>query len=166
MYRIYDPEKGRWISRDPAGEEVGFNLYEYVNNKSVLFRDLLGLDSSSASSATNTPGNNSGNNGANSNTSTPTACVLPTPTPPLGPVPTPPSPDNEDNVFLESVQVELVFQVAEKGLEHNGLKVISEPMGPIGLFLFLNDNMNDPGLIPPNVQVNSDCHMPYNLKYP
>jgi len=93
MYRIYDPEKGRWISRDPAGEEVGFNLYEYVNNKSLVYRDLLGLDTTGASSATNTPGNNSGDNGCGSNTPTPTSCPTitpsPTPTPTLTPTPLP-----------------------------------------------------------------------------
>ena len=31
-YRAYDPELGRWLSRDPIGEKGGLNLYEYVRN--------------------------------------------------------------------------------------------------------------------------------------
>ncbi len=30
--RVYDPDLGRWISRDPIGEKGGLNLYEYGNN--------------------------------------------------------------------------------------------------------------------------------------
>ena len=30
VYRAYDPDLGRWISRDPIGETGGFNLYGYV----------------------------------------------------------------------------------------------------------------------------------------
>ena len=69
MFRVYDPEKGRWLSRDPLGEKVGFNLYEYVNNKTVLYRDLLGLQTSGT--PTNTASNNSSNDGSNSNQSSP-----------------------------------------------------------------------------------------------
>ncbi|MBD3297743.1 MAG: hypothetical protein GF341_03730 [candidate division Zixibacteria bacterium] len=31
-YRHYSPRLGRWITRDPIGEEGGKNLYEYVRN--------------------------------------------------------------------------------------------------------------------------------------
>jgi RHS repeat-associated protein len=43
-YRIYDPTTGRWLSRDPIGEEGGANLYGYVSNNPVNFWDLLGLE--------------------------------------------------------------------------------------------------------------------------
>lgn len=44
MYRAYDPELGRWLSRDPIQEEGGVNLYAYVLNNPVTFIDPLGLD--------------------------------------------------------------------------------------------------------------------------
>ena len=34
-YRAYDPYSGRWLSRDPAGEPGGFNLYGYVREDPV-----------------------------------------------------------------------------------------------------------------------------------
>ena len=43
-YRYYDPKTGRWLSRDPIGEEGGVNLYGFVGNSSVNSIDLLGLD--------------------------------------------------------------------------------------------------------------------------
>lgn len=36
--------KGRWLSRDPIGEEGGYNLYGFVENDGVNFIDPLGLD--------------------------------------------------------------------------------------------------------------------------
>ena len=39
----YDPNIGRWISRDPIGERGGINLYGMVGNDSVNRWDLLGL---------------------------------------------------------------------------------------------------------------------------
>ena len=34
-YRYYSPSLGRWISRDPVGEQGGLNLYGFVNNDPV-----------------------------------------------------------------------------------------------------------------------------------
>ncbi|MEZ5300445.1 MAG: RHS repeat-associated core domain-containing protein [Verrucomicrobiales bacterium] len=34
-YRYYDPEHGRWASRDPIGEQGGLNLYGFVGNDGV-----------------------------------------------------------------------------------------------------------------------------------
>jgi RHS repeat-associated protein len=42
-FRAYDPEKGRWLSKDPAGEAVGYNLYQYVSNNAFDYIDKLGL---------------------------------------------------------------------------------------------------------------------------
>jgi RHS repeat-associated protein len=44
VYRAYDPDLGRWLSRDPIGEQGGTNLYGYVENDSVGAIDLLGLE--------------------------------------------------------------------------------------------------------------------------
>jgi len=40
---MYDPSTGRWINRDPAGEEGGWNLYGYCDNNPVNSTDSLGL---------------------------------------------------------------------------------------------------------------------------
>ena len=40
----YDPNIGRWISRDPIGEEGGVNLYGFVLNDPMNLIDTLGLD--------------------------------------------------------------------------------------------------------------------------
>jgi RHS repeat-associated protein len=42
-YRAYDPRLGRWLSRDPIGENGGVNLYGYVGNGPVNAVDPLGL---------------------------------------------------------------------------------------------------------------------------
>ena len=42
-FRYYDPETGRWPSRDPIEEQGGLNLYGFVNNNPVVSWDLLGL---------------------------------------------------------------------------------------------------------------------------
>jgi RHS repeat-associated protein len=41
-YRYYDPQTGRWPSRDPIGEEGGMNLYGFVGNDGVSGIDYLG----------------------------------------------------------------------------------------------------------------------------
>ncbi|WP_446011326.1 RHS repeat domain-containing protein, partial [Candidatus Electrothrix sp.] len=41
-YRYYLPELGRWLSRDPIGEDGGLNLYVFVGNDGVNRFDLLG----------------------------------------------------------------------------------------------------------------------------
>ncbi|MBK1884756.1 RHS repeat-associated core domain-containing protein [Luteolibacter pohnpeiensis] len=42
-YRYYLTELGRWPSRDPIGEQGGFNLYAFVRNDSVNQAHYLGL---------------------------------------------------------------------------------------------------------------------------
>ena len=42
-YRYYHPELGRWLSRDPIGEEGGINLYAMVRNRQISLLDILGL---------------------------------------------------------------------------------------------------------------------------
>jgi RHS repeat-associated protein len=43
LYRAYDPETGRWISRDPIAERGGLNIYAYVMNDPINLVDPLGL---------------------------------------------------------------------------------------------------------------------------
>ena len=47
-YRYYDPQTGRWPSRDPIGEEGGLNLYGFVGNDGVKWIDVLGLSECAA----------------------------------------------------------------------------------------------------------------------
>ena len=42
-FRYYDPNTGRWLSRDPIGEQGGVNLYGMVGNDAVNRFDFLGL---------------------------------------------------------------------------------------------------------------------------
>jgi RHS repeat-associated protein len=42
-YRFYVPELGRWINRDPIGEDGGWNLYEFSANDGIGNVDLFGL---------------------------------------------------------------------------------------------------------------------------
>jgi RHS repeat-associated protein len=43
VYRFYDPDLGRWLSRDPIGEAGGINLYGYGGNSPINRTDPLGL---------------------------------------------------------------------------------------------------------------------------
>jgi RHS repeat-associated protein len=42
-YRYYNPDTGRWISRDPIAEKGGNHLYRFINNDGVNRKDYLGL---------------------------------------------------------------------------------------------------------------------------
>jgi RHS repeat-associated protein len=42
-YRLYDPQSGRWLGRDPIGEKGGRNLYGMAGNDAVSRVDPLGL---------------------------------------------------------------------------------------------------------------------------
>jgi len=42
-FRYYSPELGRWVNRDPLGEEDGGNLYGMLKNDLINFVDYLGL---------------------------------------------------------------------------------------------------------------------------
>ena len=41
--RWYDPETGRWLSKDPIGLKGGLNSYVFCNDNMLNFRDPLGL---------------------------------------------------------------------------------------------------------------------------
>lgn len=45
-YRYYDPQTGRWPSRDPIKERGGVNLYGFVGNDGVNRVDMLGMEAS------------------------------------------------------------------------------------------------------------------------
>jgi len=42
-YRYYDPNTGRWPSRDPIAERGGLNLYGFIRNNGLAWIDYLGL---------------------------------------------------------------------------------------------------------------------------
>ncbi len=42
-YRYYDPQNGRWLNRDPIGEEGGSNIYTFAAGNPTTILDLLGL---------------------------------------------------------------------------------------------------------------------------
>jgi RHS repeat-associated protein len=41
-YRFYDPGAGRWLNRDPIGEEGGVNLYGFCQNQPTGLIDVFG----------------------------------------------------------------------------------------------------------------------------
>ena len=41
-YRYYSPQIGRFINRDPIGEQGGLNLYGFVGNSPIVYSDFLG----------------------------------------------------------------------------------------------------------------------------
>jgi RHS repeat-associated protein len=43
LFRAYDSDLGRWLSRDPIAERGGLNLYGYVGNNPINNTDLIGL---------------------------------------------------------------------------------------------------------------------------
>jgi RHS repeat-associated protein len=66
LYRAYDPVTGRWLSRDPIGEDGGINLYGYVANNPINLWDPFGLDvwHINNSKAVQAPGGPYGHGGA------------------------------------------------------------------------------------------------------
>ena len=60
-YRNYNPETGKWQTRDPISENGGYNLYYFVGNNPIVYIDELGLkeyqpvDVPSISSASENP---------------------------------------------------------------------------------------------------------------
>ena len=42
-FRYYDPETGRWPSRDPIEENGGVNLYRVVGNNPIINYDVMGM---------------------------------------------------------------------------------------------------------------------------
>jgi RHS repeat-associated protein len=45
-FRYYSPELGRWLNRDPIGENGGMNLYAFIGNRACSDIDILGLTES------------------------------------------------------------------------------------------------------------------------
>jgi RHS repeat-associated protein len=43
LYRAYDADTGKWLTRDPIPERGGMNLYAYVDNNPINYIDLSGL---------------------------------------------------------------------------------------------------------------------------
>jgi RHS repeat-associated protein len=42
--RYYKPNVGRWLNRDPKGEQGGLNLYTFIGNSSIQSVDALGME--------------------------------------------------------------------------------------------------------------------------
>jgi RHS repeat-associated protein len=56
LFRVYDPELGRWTTRDPIAEKGGLNLYAYVGNDPIGNTDVLGLCKCSSKDVPDDPG--------------------------------------------------------------------------------------------------------------
>ncbi len=54
-YAFYNPQLGRWATRDPIEEEGGFNLYAVAFNDLVNSRDAFGLQGKGGKPATPPP---------------------------------------------------------------------------------------------------------------
>ena len=52
-FRYYDPETGRWLSRDPLGEFSALNIYAFISNDPLNDFDLIGLTSYKGGSGAN-----------------------------------------------------------------------------------------------------------------
>lgn len=61
-YRYYNPNLGRWLSRDPIGIEGGLNPYTICTNNTISFYDQLGLLSVIPTNDVKNAGRNSGRN--------------------------------------------------------------------------------------------------------
>jgi RHS repeat-associated protein len=42
-YRHYEPNRGRWMQRDPVGEDKGVNIFGFIRNNGILGVDVRGL---------------------------------------------------------------------------------------------------------------------------
>ncbi len=62
LFRAYDPNAGRWLSRDPLGEGADATLYSYVSNDPIILIDPLGLLSQAAWQYVNSALNSSDGN--------------------------------------------------------------------------------------------------------
>jgi uncharacterized protein RhaS with RHS repeats len=47
-YRYYNPVTGRWLGRDPVGEQGGISLYGFIVNEPISNVDFLGLEDADA----------------------------------------------------------------------------------------------------------------------
>lgn len=54
VFRFFNPDTGRWLSRDPVTELGGINLYCFVGNQPLNYFDALGLQELGVSTATQT----------------------------------------------------------------------------------------------------------------
>jgi RHS repeat-associated protein len=68
LYRAYDPDLGRWLSRDPLNDaefKEGPNLYRYVGNSPVNRADPTGLQAKNPTDALGNLLGNTGDSAAN-----------------------------------------------------------------------------------------------------
>jgi RHS repeat-associated protein len=89
-YRSLNSFIGRWLTRDPAQERVGLNLYTYVSNDPVNRWDALGLEGCSSENSPNNPA---------------------PPAPPNSTIPSPPPPSLNDLANDLKNNVPLITQI-------------------------------------------------------